>query len=126
MKLRDKRCHCGWKFPGFHICVDTSKPLDPALVKKLNKGLSANHFSALQDGRSARWERHREENMRRDAEIVKEYKDGSSYKTLAQKYGIAHQTVMGVIKRAAARGEVTIHPRGGNFEWKKELTTDGS
>lgn len=95
-------------------------------MKKLNKGLSPNHFSALQDGRSARWERHREENMRRDEEIVKEYKAGSSYKTLAEKYGIAHQTVMGIIKRAAARGEVKIHPRGGNFQWKQELMADGS
>lgn len=100
--------------------------MDPELVKKMNKGLSSNHFAALQDGRSSRWERHREENMKRDEEMVNEYRAGSSYKTLAEKYGIAHQTVMGVIKRAAARGEVEIHPRGGNLRWKQELTADGS
>lgn len=118
MKLRKKRCHCGWKYPGFHICIDLSKPLDPQIIHKLK--ITPSHQRSLEEGRAARWERHRDEMFKRDQKIVQRYKEGASYKTLAEEFGIANATVMGIIHRAKDRGEVEIHPVGGNLRWRKE------
>ena len=118
VKLRDTPCErCGWKYPGFHICVDLSRPLDPAIAKKHRPQPSHIRSEALiqmlQDGRAKRWERHREEMAERDAEIVRLYKTGLGFRVLAAQFGIAYQTARNVIRRAEANGEVVVRDPGG-------------
>lgn len=119
MNYRDTPCErCGWKFPGFHVCVDTSTPVDPQIQMKHNKGagmISAAHLERLQLGRESRWHRHREETMERDKNIVERYKEGDiSLKELSRDTGLAFQTVRNIVQRAVERGEVEMRARGQN------------
>lgn len=70
---------------------------------------------AMSQRASERWERHREQNAERDAEIVRIYKEeGKSIKQVGREFGIAYQTARDVLLRAEMRGEVDIRPKGGN------------
>lgn len=135
MKLREQPCErCGWKFPGFHVCVDLSQPVAPDVLKKhipdrprRNPGMTKivrteEHLQHLADGRNHRWERHWEETRERDVELVRRYMDGLGFRPLAIEYGISYQTARAIVKRAVARGEATIRPAGTNLRWtqKKE------
>lgn len=124
MKLRDQPCErCGWRYPGFHVCVDLSKPIDPRIMKKHTDRYAAvrtaEHRRKLSEGAYERWERHREEMAPRDAKIVAAYKDGMTYRELAIEFHLAQQTIMGIIHRAAENGEVQVRPRGKNIRWSR-------
>lgn len=121
MKLREKPCErCGWKFPGFHICVDLSAPCAqenqlhpprPKATRSYPNGLSEAHVTALNEGRTQRWLKHRAKHSERDAQIVQRYKDGLSFPALAKEFDIAYQTARGVIHRAAEEGLVVVRPK---------------
>ena len=104
MKLRDQPCaQCGWKFPGFHVCVDLSKPCaeeGQIKVKKVAKTKPA----------ASNWRERRASHAERDKEMIEKYGLGSSYRDLAEEYGISKRTVMRVMHKADERGEVTIRP----------------
>lgn len=128
MKMRDVPCkQCGWRYPGFHVCVDLSKPIDTKIsnrhIQAHNQKISQSHLDALQRGKTERWERHRDETANRDAKIVALYRAGDGMKPLAKDFSIAFQTIRGILKRAEDRGEVTIRPRGYNGQ-HKEASTD--
>jgi len=99
VKLREIPCaQCGWKFPGFHVCVDLSKPCAleaPKPVSKKGTGRGSN-LATLRA-------QIREENSERDAEIVaRYYSEGISYKDLAKDIGLHHHTVARIVNRAKA------------------------
>lgn len=115
MKLRDNPCpRCGWKYPGFHVCVDLSQPIDRAIQNKHNQaymGLrTPEHRARLAAGLTERWRRHREETEERDLAIVEAYEKGMSMKNISREYGPAYQTVAGILMRAG----VQIRPHGTN------------
>lgn len=124
--MRDDPCEkCGWKFLGFHVCVDKSIPLDPKIAKKYGLGrktgpLSFAQEEALAAARNARWERHYAENAERNQKIVDRYKEQVGYRELAAEFGLSYQTVSSIIHRAAKVGDVEIRPRGANLRWRKE------
>lgn len=116
-------CKCGWRYPGFHICVDLSRPIpreiaikhgiipDPEKKKKKIQR-SEDHMAAINDGRAARWQRHREETAERDLQILDEYKNGMGFRQISIKHGMGYGTVVKVMKRFANEGLVDIRPRG--------------
>lgn len=119
--LRKKPCQtpgCHW--PNWHVCLvgkrDTTTEVLAAQEerrKKINKKADPNKLKKLADGRTARWERHREETRDRDEKIVARYKDGGiGFGKIANEFGLAYQTVRTIINRAAERGEVTIRKQG--------------
>lgn len=115
MKLRDKSCHCGWKFPGFHICVDLSTP-EPKIQSKKMRKMSTATYKALREAQENRRERERVEHVARDKEIVRLYNQGGvGYRELMEKFGIGQTTVQNIMKRAEAEGLVIIRKQGHNI-----------
>jgi hypothetical protein len=127
MKLRDVPCErCGWKYEGFHVCVDLSAPVDPKVLAKHTQRYK--HSSEMRDrlsnAASIRWARHREDMAERDSRVVERYKeDNASMRDLAGEFGIDFQTVRNILHRAAARGECEIRPPGVNARFKKGYVT---
>jgi hypothetical protein len=120
---RDTPCKtCGWKFKGFHVCVDPKAPIDPKIMAKHASGYKGTlaERQRLREAVNERWERYREETAERDAEIIRRYKqDDVSMKQLAQDFGIAFQTLRGILIRAEQRNELTIRPPGTNVRFKR-------
>lgn len=123
---RDKPCErCGWRYLGFHVCFDASKPcpgegiLNPVKNKKTRAAKASETMTA-------RWEEHREHFRERDAEIVVEYKDGMGLRDIAEKHKMSHTTVIKVIRRAEAdSGETIMRPRGHNLRWTSQKEVNG-
>ena len=122
---------CGWRYEGFHVCFDASKPCPGEGVidshaKKVKKKLTTGHTS---EGRSSisrsvteRWDQYREENRARDEEMIELYRSGMSTKDVGLKFDISHQTVLKVLKREEANtGETIVRPRGLNLRHMKEV-----
>ena len=114
---RDKPCErCGWRYVGFHICFDASKPCpgEGALVPASKKAKKKRGNSS--EVQTERWAAFREQHRERDDQIVSGYQEGLGLRDLAFKYNISHTTVIKVIKRAEAeRGETIMRPRGLNY-----------
>lgn len=126
LEKRDNPCErCGWRYAGFHVCFDASKQIPEEGGTKPKKRQRREHITeaqrlALEEGSSERWARHREENRRRDEEIIKKYKQGNGLRSLSREYGIAYQTAMGIIRREeAVTGETIMRPVGRNARFDK-------
>lgn len=124
MNYRETPCErCGWKFKGFHVCVDLSVPVDPKVQKKHNDSYAHLRTPAWRKHTSTiateRWERYRQDNFERDKRIVEFYAEGMSIRQLALEFKLATQTVRNCILRAQARGEVKMRPPGTNSFWHK-------
>lgn len=122
MKLRDTPCHCGWKFLGFHICVDLAAPNVSSMPKpkvkhrRYSGSATAAKLGALETAREARWDAHHEANKDRDEAIVRRYRDDVvGLKKIAGEFGIGYETAMNVIRRhESATGETVMRGRGTN------------
>lgn len=108
VKLRDKNCKCGWKFPGFHVCVDLSRP-DPKIlgVNHFPKGtkerpnMTASTRLALSEAAQRRAAREREANAPRDARIVERYNEGDiSVAETARMFEISRNNAAEILRRA--------------------------
>jgi DNA invertase Pin-like site-specific DNA recombinase len=115
--MRVPKCHCGWKFPGFHICVDLSRPCPGEFQMKKPKGRYRSEGAAtayeknLEEGRKRREQREAAAIVR-DKAIIERYKENVSYKQLCEEFNISHATVAKAVKQAAERGEITPRPKG--------------
>jgi DNA-binding CsgD family transcriptional regulator len=110
VKLRDNPCErCGWKFPGFHVCVDLSTP-EPA-TKATHPDMTPSQLESLNQARLSRWERHRLATADRDKKIVEMYKDGKTLKEISEEIELAYPSVNKIVTRAAERGEVRKRKR---------------
>lgn len=108
------RCGFVQNWIGFHVCFNKENP-EPKLPKKLGK-MPQWQRDALQEAQKERWDRHREDTAKRDAELVEKYKqEGSGYRQLAKEYGISQSTVQKIVKEAEVRGEVVVRRRGHTF-----------
>lgn len=112
--LADKPCtRCGWKFKGFHICIENPSTTVEAMKPKRGGAKTQDQFDAMNEGRALRWESYREETQSRDDKIVKLYKNGGvGYIDIARKMNLSKSTVQKVLKRAEAEGLVKLRPRG--------------
>lgn len=135
VKMLDNPCDkCGWRMPGFHICVlDYSTPEGvkratfvestelgaPSLLnnpepKKRAKKRTQPVFGSEQDranrSESVRQARAREQGRaERDAEIIRLYDvQHFSMNGTAAALGIDYRTVSKVLKEAAAAGEIVL------------------
>lgn len=107
----------GCDHPNWHVCPKRMGPDTTAQVlveqQKRKPKTSAAHLKQLNDGRSARWERYREETRARDQKIVARYKAGDlGMSKIAGEFGLSYQTVRRVVMEAAERGEVTVRAPG--------------
>lgn len=111
---RDTPCKCGWKFHGFHICVDlTGDEPKPRIQSRKKLARSQSHLDALNSGRADRWARHYEENRERDEKIIERYAAGGiGTSKIAQEFGMARSSVLKVLKRAQDQGLVKVRARG--------------
>lgn len=82
--------------------------------------ISDSRRESMAEGQRTRWERYREQHSDRDSKIVAAYKEGSSFRGLATEFKISFDNAYNVVKRAAARGEVIIRPKGYNLRHAKE------
>lgn len=128
---RDIPCErCGWEWPGDHVCIDLSVPIDPRIQRKHSVAYASfrtpEHRRQLSEGLTERWQRHREATAGRDAEIVRRYNQGGiGIKKLGEQFSIAYQTCSGILRRAEMRGETKIRPRGNNIRWEDQEGSDG-
>jgi DNA-binding NarL/FixJ family response regulator len=123
VRLRDTPCEtCGWKYPGFHICVDLSKPVENRIQNKHNamqrQTVSSEQKKRLADGLTERWRKHRMDTRDRDRKIVEAYKSGMGMNAISREFGPAYQTVRLILHRAADRGEITVRAQGANLRWE--------
>lgn len=108
MELRKSCERCGWKFPGFHVCVDLSEPhsfegqISPPVKRSES---TVNRYSA-----------DRVLNAERDSKIVINYIHGHSSSAIAEKFSIPTHTVLRILHRAEAEGFLTLRPRGGGHK----------
>lgn len=120
MKLLDEPCKCGWKYEGFHICVDLTQP-EPVRKVKVRKPRARLAHQAAKS--SPEWRaklsaaalRHqaeiRERNKSRDEDIIRLYSDEyMTIREVAAVIGINYATVTGVLSRAQEAGLVVIRP----------------
>lgn len=108
---------CGWKFPGFHICVDPKSPLDPHVARKHGialKGGAAAAFAEMDDVQKRRLDEYKAGLNERDIQMIDLYVGGLGMKKICAELGAGLATVMRVLKRAQEAGVVTIRPRGLN------------
>lgn len=109
---RDEPCgRCGWRYVGFHICFDASKP-EPNIrgtkssggdnsINSRTKATSPEDRSAkLAEQSNAYWEAQREKMRPRNDKILGSYKEGKGLREVASLYGVAYQTVVNIIKQA--------------------------
>lgn len=128
---RDKPCErCGWRYVGFHVCFDASKPcpgegsLDPTSKKVIKK--TAPKRVNVSKTLTERWEAHRAQFRERDAAIVSGYEEGFALRELADQFGISHSTVIKAIRRAEVEtGKTIMRPRGTNVRWIRQKEVHG-
>ena len=126
MRLREDPCQCGWRFEGFHICVDLSKP-EPKLPKIKRQPVKK---KPVRDRRSdaikstPEWrnniskamkeyfEKERVKNKDRDDNIVRFYIEGDTVKELSELFCMRRQTILKILHRARDEGRVTMRPSG--------------
>lgn len=119
---------CGWKYEGFHICLDQSMVLmtrieDGRYYKSQDsmregKRPSTGQFGRGRNNPEARAQisnslRQRAENdpqrQDRNKEIIRLYSEEKmSMREIGESMGLQHQSVMNVLHRAAAKGDVVI------------------
>ena len=121
MRLREKPCEtCGWKYPGFHVCVDLSKPSEAEQRIRQRKGAQTeDHLQRLQDGRAERWQQYHQENSARYDAMAEMYKKGRSMRDIAKEFNTSHQTINRILREKEAQGLLTIRPRGANLRWSR-------
>lgn len=111
MRAETPCARCGWKWRGFHICVDpsTPEPKQKQTIKRRHiSDRSDSHREALSESNEARWRRI---NFERDAALVDRYKDGDvGFRGLAKEFNLSYKTVALAMKKAQERGEVEIRP----------------
>lgn len=119
---------CGWRYPGFHICLDLPK----SVMKKVEDGKDRDSNGRIITGPKPRPSRaknqhltHREaisagikakhandpKRIERDKEIVRLYGvETMSIREVSAKMDLSQKTVMSALHRARDRGEVIIRP----------------
>lgn len=142
IKRRFPKCHCGWPWANFHICVDLETPepeLPEPVKRKNNNGKNLNrksrakavdnrrgpkpkseaHIEAIREAAVARAARLRAKNYERDRAIVERYNQGGiGTVALAKMYNVGPGAITGVLKRAEAEGLTTVRQRGANVRWE--------
>lgn len=125
---RDEPCQrCGWKYVGFHVCFDASKPCPGEGVVSATKRVKrkSNPDSSKSLRPKGRYWNH-EENKERNKLIVALYKEGLGLKEIGKRYDISHQAVLKVINKfEAATGEKVMRPRGVNNRWSRQEVAGG-
>lgn len=110
----DKPCErCGWRWQGFHICFDASKPVRGERRAKNPGGTSSEKSSNSDSKLTDRQRLYRDKTRERDAQILDSYKDGYAMRDLVKMYKAGYQTVINIIRAAEAEtGEKIMRPRG--------------
>lgn len=97
---------CGWKFGGFHICLDLPKSVMREVVGGRTKK-AVMHSSDDYVG-------NRLEKTQIEEEVIELYNEGGhSMKDLAVELELSHYIVCKILYKAADDGLVTIAKRGG-------------
>lgn len=129
-KIINPSCRCGWKFAGFHICVDLTKPcpeegllsLSPAERRsdsvKFASGMvedgciTEKAWDAIDKVQSRRATRDRD----RDEKILLMYGEGKiGLRRLAEDLDLGYDLVRRVVHNASEAGVLTIRVRGLNL-----------
>lgn len=113
---------CGWKYPGFHVCIDMSDPrarqviLTPLQQIKNEKdrysGIESDETRARKrDAANRYWASHHEKHKERNKEIISLYRDEIwSVRELSAHFTLDDRTVRAVLHRAEDQGVLTIRP----------------
>lgn len=101
---RPAKCHCGWTFNTWHICVDLTTP-EPVLAP-VKKPMPLEQREKLAE---AARKRAVERNKKRDAKIIRLYLQGQlGMRDVATEVGCAYQTV----RRVLMINDIPIRPAG--------------
>lgn len=129
IRYRDKPCQaCGWKFQGFHICLDLPQDVmervedgrkapsvrsstdssEPPALKGRAATLTDGHRTAIANGVRNKHARD-PKRVERNKEIIRLYQDEDfSMREIAEKLKVDQKTVMNVLHSARERGDVVI------------------
>ncbi len=119
-KLRDQPCPntaCGWRYEGFHICLNQSK----VLMTRIEDGREYRDQTSMRERdlpsasvtRRQLNEERKASKADRDAKIIKFYiEDEMSMKEVAGAVGCATATVQLTLHKAQDRGDLTIRNAG--------------
>lgn len=130
----------GCPHPSFHVCYfgreaqllqetpipGKSNKSHPSPYKGKNLGprsdIARMNMSMVQQERQ---EMIRFHNRHRDAKIVAKYAQGDvSIRDLQEEFGLSRNGVRAILKRAEAKGEIKVRPRGTNLRFGKVATTN--
>lgn len=110
VKMRAEPCgKCGWKYEGFHVCVNLSEPdmkkVGPTKVTRARKKSESN--SSEDRLSAARLKDH--QFKERNKEIVRLYVvEQKTMREIAKEMLLDDATVMNILHQAKDRGEITI------------------
>lgn len=124
-KLRDEPCsECGWRYPGFHICVDLKnpQPIKPDPPKRSRKReYNTNRSSdtwrlSISSSMQKHASKLREKNKDRDERMIELYEEGLTMREIAAEMKLNHQTVGDALRFAQDQGKVVIRRPGERFK----------
>ena len=111
-KLRDIPCgDCGWKFKGFHICLDLSDPAVREVVPGPGRKPRVSRAVAGSDRAASIRAFHANDprKVERNREIIRLYNElDMTMREVAEKMAIDPTTVRNILHRAADEGDVII------------------
>lgn len=124
-KLPPKCEQCGWKWGGFHICLELPKA-ELQKVRPLTKQpragrpMSDSTREAISESQKARWDAYRERMRPKYDEIVRRYNQGGiGINRLADEVGVGRNVVMRALQEAQDEGRTVIRRRGVNVAYSK-------
>lgn len=99
---------CGWKFPGFHICVDLGTP-EPKIEKKVKKSGKKRSNLTMEEY----WDKRRKDDIPRNDALAAIYMEGGiGLVGLSEQFGISHATVSKILRQYADAGILEIRKPG--------------
>lgn len=121
MRVLDESCpRCGWRYPGFHICVDLSTPEPPPPPIKKPR---PRRFDRYDTNRSSlEWKASiarsmqnraatlREKNKARDEALVQSYANGLTVREIQAETKLNPETIRRALHIARDEGRLTIRP----------------
>lgn len=108
--IRNEPCgRCGWKYPGYHLCLNLSEPMmqkvGPTVTKRVRKKAESSSTEDRESNARLRDVHFKERNKK----IVRLYAvEKMSMGEIAKELLIDDSTVMNVLHTAKDRGEITI------------------
>lgn len=118
---------CGWRYGGFHICVDLSTP-EPKLLEKVDGRvgpMSETQKRNISNAQQARLVVLAAKNRPRNEKIILRYRDQKiGTKQLSEEFELSRTSIVKILRQAEGEGRLTIRRRGVNIRFEGEYEGD--